>query len=245
MWVLGQFRDPRRFCSRKLPAIIIAIPRWCFLVIVCARGKVFVVFALSIRVRLCGSLPTVNRSLKIICIPRSITTICASCLSECISLRNVAFESNAILIEIPNCTFSSCDSLQCISLPALVQVHRDNCFDHCTSLSTITFDRGSNLIEIGGSVFRWDSSIRFISLPASLEKLHGSAFMAADISITTVEQGNSFFRVESSFHLSIDGLSIARYFGHESEVVIESEITAFSDHCFSHNPSISLVLFEL
>jgi hypothetical protein len=67
--------------------------------------------------------------------------ICSTCFRQCRSLRAVAFESNAHLVEISDGAFGQCFSLQSISFPASVQVLRKRCFEW-SPLSSITFDRG-------------------------------------------------------------------------------------------------------
>jgi hypothetical protein len=101
------------------------------------------------------------------------------------------------------------------------------------------------LTRIRRSAFRNDSSLNSPFLPASLEGIDMSALSGRGITTITVEDGNLFFRADSSLLIKVDGVSILRYFGRESSIVIKSDIREFSCSCFCHHLSISSVIFEV
>jgi hypothetical protein len=129
--------------------------------------------------------------LKTVVIPDSVTTISASCFSNCQKLESVKF--GAGLKTIHERAFSNCSSLVRIELPEGLTFLGNRAFEKCTSLqyvfvpSTLTGWHGEEFIECGsltdivfaegietiGNVYSFASAsaLKKIVIPASVKKI--------------------------------------------------------------------------
>jgi hypothetical protein len=106
------------------------------------------------------------------------------------------------------------------------------------------FESPSRLLSIDYRTFHGCSSLSSISVPAGIRKFHGSALAGSNVTEIVIAEGNPHLRISGSFLLDFDGISIKRYYGDGSEVVISKGIEEVDVGCFSDCLTISNVIFE-
>jgi hypothetical protein len=88
------------------------------------------------------------------------------------------------------------------------------------------------------------TQLKSIILPASLQWMDGSGLKGTDISTITVEAGNQLFRVETDFLVKLNELTMIKYFGTGTEILIRREVRILSGYCFESCDTISSAIFE-
>jgi hypothetical protein len=73
---------------------------------------------------------------------------------------------------------------------------------------------------------------------------NGSALALTGISDITVEDGNRHFRVSDNCLLDFDPISVIRYFGSDSDVILKREIAILNTGCFYSCKSLCSLVFE-
>jgi hypothetical protein len=179
-----------------------------------------------------------------ICIPQSVETIRGDAFSHCRSLRSLTFECGSALRLIQFQAFFRCVSLVSLDLPRSLEILADASFARCHSLQFVNIPLDSQLTRCKPFSFSECCRLRSIVLPAGLESFSWSVFKGTQLDEIDVDRQNRFFRVWDSFLIDIDCVSIYRYFGQETEVVIPNCFRMLELDCFAHNSSLANVVFE-
>jgi hypothetical protein len=143
-----------------------------------------------------------------------------------------------------NQAFQHYFSLSSICLPSSVEKLGYRCFDDCRSLSSITFEPNCELWCIECDAFGNCSSLSSICLPRKLRKLDLPAFTGSNLGEIEIEEGNCDLKLDGSFLVDFDNISIKYYFGDASEVRIGRRIRNLEIGCFSGRRNILRVIFE-
>jgi hypothetical protein len=104
----------------------------------------------------------------------SVSVLCPSWFSHCLSLSLISFELGSNLQQIEEFAFYS-SGLQTIVIPSSVTHLCKSCFSSCSSLSSISFESGSNLQQIEESAF-YSAGLTTIVIPSSVTNLCKSCF---------------------------------------------------------------------
>jgi hypothetical protein len=159
-------------------------------------------------------------SLAKIVIPRIIQQVGASCFFGCRSLSEVSFKLPSEVRNFKSRAFAK-SGVRKITLPRSLEVIGSRCFCECLSLSIVCFEERSNLLKISQFAFS-SSSLTTFCIPGNVFSVCGSSFDTT--SSITVETGNQYFAVDSSFLYDSTRRKIIRYFGNDKIVYIANGI---------------------
>ena len=116
---------------------------------------------------------TVERSIKHITIPDSVTVIGAYAFYGCKSLQKIVIPNSVTCIK--DDAFCECTSLQEITIPDSITCIDDGVFNGCSSLQQINLPNSIKMIM--HCAFRCCTSLEIIILPKSVEYIIGNPFI--------------------------------------------------------------------
>jgi hypothetical protein len=183
-------------------------------------------------------------SLRSVSIPSTIETISTNCFGGCENLVDVRFESGCTISVLGELAFCSCKSLRSICIPSSVETIAKSCFGFCENLSDFTFESGSRISTIGDAAFVNCASLQAISIPSGLRQVTGLAFADSRLWNVAVDPNNRFLRVAGDFLIASVPITLVRYFGNRSCLMISKRIQGISAGCFAGRDSIVSITFE-
>lgn len=117
-----------------------------------------------------------GKSICIVKIPDTVTTIGAQAFMECYNIQSIKLSNN--ITTISDSTFNSCTSLQSIEIPDSVTAIGSYAFAKCSSLHSVDFS--DSIVSISSWAFFDCEKITNLKLPNSLVTLGGGAFFSCD-----------------------------------------------------------------
>jgi hypothetical protein len=166
------------------------------------------------------------------------------------SVEVLLFDPGVSIVCFASRAFQGFPRLKSIAIPASVKFIDAFCFDSlkaCGSgcpVETVTFAPGSRLRVIGDHAFAHCMRLKSICLPASVRQIHGRAFRDSGLSRIEIEPGNDYFSVRPGLLVSTQpSISAVCCFGGNPEVMIDDDIEAFGEFCFSAYDALKVVRF--
>jgi hypothetical protein len=86
--------------------------------------------------------------------------------------------------------------------------------------------------------------LKSLHLPASLKIVDGGCLGRTGVSIITVEEGNSHLRVSDYSLMYLNPVSLIQYFGIDSTITLNRDISMICARCFYRNALLSSLTFE-
>jgi hypothetical protein len=182
------------------------------------------------------------KSLRSICIPSSLETLCPQCFSQCGRLSSLTFEPGSRLSWIQDRAFWSCNSLRSICLPAGVE-ELDAAFAFCDLRAISIADGnchfkvdGDFLVDFAGiSINRYLGRASEVWIGHDIEQLDRCCFSGiSTVSSVIFESDCRVSRIEE-FAFSQCSLS---------SICIPSCVTKLGISCFELCESLLIVTFE-
>jgi len=121
------------------------------------------------------SLSVVNKELKTITIPASVTTFADSIFVGFTGLETVNFENGSKINSIPKNAFYGCAKLNSLNLPSTLTTIGDSAFQGCASLNTVDFTNTA-LSSVGAKAFYNNANLVGVKFPNTLKTIGASAF---------------------------------------------------------------------
>jgi hypothetical protein len=240
---LRQF-DERAFCgcslaSITIPQSVVVLGAACFSA---CRSLNSVSFAKKSELERIESDAFLASGLESIVIPRSVRVIGSSCFNGCNRLASVAFEPGSQVRRIEAKVFSFCPRLTKVVIPRNVEQIGAECFVSSTLLSSILFEDECDLREIENSLF-WGTGLKSITIPRNVLVIQDFGFCSLGGISISVDAANRSFSVREDCVTSFDGRKLFRYFGSDSQVVVDGNVEVLGSGCFSSLARLSSVSF--
>jgi hypothetical protein len=165
------------------------------------------------------------------------------------SVGTLEFGDGSKLREIQENAFCGCPCIESLSIPQSVQYLGRHLFDNApypngSHLKTLAFEPGSQLVRIDEHAFSGCRNLESIRLPASLRRIAGSAFSESGVSKLEIESGNPYFSIHDSHLIQHkSSVSILRYFGRDSDVLIDCPAEIIGPLSFDGNRWVRWVTF--
>jgi hypothetical protein len=183
-----------------------------------------------------------ERGHRLVVVPRRVERLggCQDHLgrTQFTAIHFIVFEAQSQLNEIVSFALYCLSHLVSICIPPSVEILPESSFFWCRRLLSVSFEPGSKLVRIDSEAFSDCRSLEAIHLPASLEIMIGSALKHTDLSLITVEEGNTNFQVYDSFLMDIEGLSAVRYFGSQKSLIVNRAFEVLGPGCFNSCQSL-------
>ena len=183
-------------------------------------------------------------ALREIVIPESVTSIGESAFDGCESLMEIRLPAG--ITEIPTALFSGCKALSAVSIPEGVVSIGSGAFRNCASLTGLVLPQG--LKKIGGNAFIGCKSLTYIEIPDGVEtveyfiaestiQLRCALGRSAAIAVSRSNDG--FYSDDLYLRYTFDGdgvqngLTLMKYVGASSEVIVPDGVTELQYSTFS------------
>jgi hypothetical protein len=126
-----------------------------------------------------------DRSVKKVVLPESITEIRSGAFENCTELSDIELPSTLIYIGVY--AFAKCSSLHTITIPRSVDNIDSGAFEGCRNISFVML--GYNLEKIGKRCFYGCSNLKAVSVPDNVKEIDDEAFSGCNIQVLTLGRG--------------------------------------------------------
>ena len=173
-----------------------------------------------------GCLKRVNRNLKEITIPDSVTKIESSAFSNCTALKQINIPDSVTTIEADAFSYLS---LTQITIPNSVTEIAGSAFKGCTALTQITIP--NSVTEIGRNAFEGCTALTQITIPNGVKKIEWAAFMNCT-SLTQITIPNTVTEIGK---FAFEGCTSL------TEIIIPNGVKKIDMHAFKDCTSLTQV----
>ena len=147
-------------------------------------------------------LSLIDKSLKNLTTPNSVTEIGDRAFSDCIGLTSVTIGNS--VTKIGDWAFSDCRGLTSVTIPNSVSEIGRGAFSGCSGLTSVTI--GDSVTEIGDYAFSGCSSLTSVNIPNSVTGIGDWAFSGCS-GLTSVNIPNSVTEIGYHAFLGCSGLT--------------------------------------
>ena len=183
-------------------------------------------------------------ALREIVIPESVTSIGESAFDGCASLMEIRLPAG--ITEIPTALFSGCKALSAASIPEGVVSIGSGAFRNCASLTELVLPQG--LKKIGSNAFIGCKSLTYIEIPDGVETVEYfiaestiqlRCAIGSSAAIAVSRSNDGFYSDDLYLRYTFDGdgvqngLTLMKYVGASSEVIVPDGVTELQYSTFS------------
>ena len=183
-------------------------------------------------------------ALREIVIPESVTSIGESAFDGCASLIEIRLPAG--ITEIPTALFSGCKALSAASIPEGVVSIGSGAFRNCASLTELALPQG--LKKIGSNAFIGCKSLTYIEIPDGVEMVEYfiaestiqlRCAIGSSAAIAVSRSNDGFYSDDLYLRYTFDddgvqnGLTLMKYVGASSEVIVPDGVTELQYSTFS------------
>ena len=183
-------------------------------------------------------------ALREIVIPESVTSIGESAFDGCASLMEIRLPAG--ITEIPTALFSGCKALSAASIPEGVVSIGSGAFRNCASLTELVLPQG--LKKIGSNAFIGCKSLTYIEIPDGVETVEYfiaestiqlRCAIGSSAAIAVSRSNDGFYSDDLYLRYTFDGdgvqngLTLMKYVGASSEVIVPDGVTKLQYSTFS------------
>ena len=183
-------------------------------------------------------------ALREIVIPESVTSIGESAFDGCASLMEIRLPAG--ITEIPTALFSGCKALSAASIPEGVVSIGSGAFRNCASLTELALPQG--LKKIGSNAFIGCKSLTYIEIPDGVETVEYfiaestiqlRCAIGSSAAVAVSRSNNGFYSDDLYLRYTFDddgvqsGLTLMKYVGTSSEVIVPDGVTELQYSTFS------------
>lgn len=183
-------------------------------------------------------------ALREIVIPESVTSIGESAFDGCASLIEIRLPAG--ITEIPTALFSGCKALSAASIPEGVVSIGSGAFRNCASLTELALPQG--LKKIGSNAFIGCKSLTYIEIPDGVETVEYfiaestiqlRCAIGSSAAIAVSRSNDGFYSDDLYLRYTFDGdgvqngLTLMKYIGASSEVIVPDGVTKLQYSTFS------------
>lgn len=183
-------------------------------------------------------------ALREIVIPESVTSIGESAFDGCASLMEIRLPAG--ITEIPTALFSGCKALSAASIPEGVVSIGSGAFRNCASLTELVLPQG--LKKIGSNAFIGCKSLTYIEIPDGVETVEYfiaestiqlRCAIGSSAAVAVSRSNDGFYSDDLYLRYTFDddgvqnGLTLMKYVGASSEVIVPDGVTKLQYSTFS------------
>ena len=183
-------------------------------------------------------------ALREIVIPESVTSIGESAFDGCASLMEIRLPAG--ITEIPTALFSGCKALSAASIPEGVVSIGSGAFRNCASLTELALPQG--LKKIGSNAFIGCKSLTYIEIPDGVETVEYfiaestiqlRCAIGSSAAVAVSRSNDGFYSDDLYLRYTFDGdgvqngLTLMKYVGASSEVIVPDGVTKLQYSTFS------------
>ncbi len=183
-------------------------------------------------------------ALREIVIPESVTSIGESAFDGCASLMEIRLPAG--ITEIPTALFSGCKALSAASISEGVVSIGSGAFRNCASLTELALPQG--LKKIGGNAFIGCKSLTYIEIPDGVETVEYfiaestiqlRCAIGSSAAVAVSRSNDGFYSDDLYLRYTFDddgvqnGLTLMKYVGASSEVIVPDGVTELQYSTFS------------
>ena len=183
-------------------------------------------------------------ALREIVIPESVTSIGESAFDGCASLMEIRLPAG--ITEIPTALFSGCKALSAASIPQGVVSIGSGAFRNCASLTELALPQG--LKKIGSNAFIGCKSLTYIEIPDGVETVEYfiaestiqlRCAIGSSAAVAVSRSNDGFYSDDLYLRYTFDGdgvqngLTLMKYVGASSEVIVPDGVTKLQYSTFS------------
>lgn len=183
-------------------------------------------------------------ALREIVIPESVTSIGESAFDGCASLIEIRLPAG--ITEIPTALFSGCKALSAASIPEGVVSIGSGAFRNCASLTELALPQG--LKKIGSNAFIGCKSLTYIEIPDGVETVEYfiaestiqlRCAIGSSAAVAVSRSNDGFYSDDLYLRYTFDGdgvqngLTLMKYIGASSEVIVPDGVTKLQYSTFS------------
>ena len=183
-------------------------------------------------------------ALREIVIPESVTSIGESAFDGCASLIEIRLPAG--ITEIPTALFSGCKALSAASIPEGVVSIGSGAFRNCASLTELVLPQG--LKKIGSNAFIGCKSLTYIEIPDGVETVEYfiaestiqlRCAIGSSAAVAVSRSNDGFYSDDLYLRYTFDGdgvqngLTLMKYIGASSEVIVPDGVTKLQYSTFS------------
>ena len=191
-------------------------------------------------------------ALREIVIPESVTSIGESAFDGCESLMEIRLPAG--ITEIPTALFSGCKALSAVSIPEGVVSIGSGAFRNCASLTGLALPQG--LKKIGGNAFIGCKSLTYIEIPDGVETVEYfiaestiqlRCAIGSSAAVAVSRSNDGFYSDDLYLRYTFDddgvqsGLTLMKYVGASSEVIVPDGVTKLQSNAFSDCKTLTKV----